>query len=581
MESILRVLPGKLDLAAHAVMSVRDEQDVERCDLASRDLPPQSSPVFKRTVVETVEETVESVENSEEGDNVEYAESVASECSMESNASSNMPEEDLGDDAVSPACDEKNIRRCPSGGSIVTYDEAASKLREEGECERTRDRKTARRPEVNSNGFNDDRDQDPSSDQKMAESTRPAWTDDKHCSYLNSIEQTFVQSLFGQDYHTVDASGQDDQDCVESRPMYENPYGGELFTSLQRGCYDQREYYRPQFLHTFAPTSAVFLSPWIQHFNPRGATPSHGSAGAGQDAETSSPATGFAEGAYGPGNFGNGDVKPEVKESIPNLNNPEPGFQVPMFWSSRFQSQHHASTSAHARADTSNQAKKRNCNVDPVIDGTYRPKKLKATQRWLAEIDVELDEQFVLNQKYMKEESQPLGCMHRGIDLNQELVEEEEIKHEDTPQTTPRAMTEATHTDSFFKEPTMISNRGSASEGAHKISYYGPTKSHHDTATFLMQPQLERDFGEGTSGVNKFVDATGYNAPRISLRTRHDGVHSSHQTDSGFDPEDEEFEFLLRRSPRASKTYTWGTAGPRRRLHNEEARDHEVPNKGN
>lgn len=69
--------------------------------------------------------------------------------------------------------------------------------------------------------------------QKMAESNGPAWTDDKHCSYLNSIEQTFVQSLFGQDYRTVDASGEDDPDCVESRPMYGNPYGCEVGSTVQ------------------------------------------------------------------------------------------------------------------------------------------------------------------------------------------------------------------------------------------------------------------------------------------------------------------------------------------------------------
>lgn len=52
----------------------------------------------------------------------------------------------------------------------------------------------------------------------MEESAGKAWTDDKHCSYLNSIEATFVRSLLKQDYRTVDLSEQD-QDCVESRPM--------------------------------------------------------------------------------------------------------------------------------------------------------------------------------------------------------------------------------------------------------------------------------------------------------------------------------------------------------------------------
>lgn len=140
----------------------------------------------------------------------------------------------------------------------------------------------------------------------------------------------------------------------------------QIFTSLQRGCYDQREYYRPQVLNSFGlSTAAVFLSPWIQHFNPRGATPSHGSAGAGQEAETSNPSAGFVDGAYAAGNFASGDVKEEVKESIPNLNNPETGLQAPPSWSSRYQSQHHTSTSTHVRADNGSQAKKRICNLDP------------------------------------------------------------------------------------------------------------------------------------------------------------------------------------------------------------------------
>jgi hypothetical protein len=123
------------------------------------------------------------------------------------------------------------------------------------------------------------------------------------------------------------------------------------------------EYYRPQFKHNFGhSTPAVFLSPWIQHFNPRATTP--GNPGSSQEAEIGNPATGFVDGPYGVSNFGNGEVKEEGKESIPNLNNADSGSSVPHFWSSRYQSQLHASTSGHARTDAGVQTKKRTCNLD-------------------------------------------------------------------------------------------------------------------------------------------------------------------------------------------------------------------------
>lgn len=133
----------------------------------------------------------------------------------------------------------------------------------------------------------------------------------------------------------------------------------QLFTSLQRGCYDQREYYRPHYI--FAPSSppAVLASPWIQHFNPRIA-PSTAVGGAAQDmfpGHTSS-SSGFADGAHC-SNYMYQGVMEEVMESVPVL----PDFPPPQGWNSRFQSQHNASTSAPVRPDTSAQAKKR--NLDP------------------------------------------------------------------------------------------------------------------------------------------------------------------------------------------------------------------------
>jgi hypothetical protein len=59
---------------------------------------------------------------------------------------------------------------------------------------------------------------------KEHESVATTWTDDKHSSYLNSIEATFVRNLYKQGFHIMDVNGKSgpaddcEHDCVESQP---------------------------------------------------------------------------------------------------------------------------------------------------------------------------------------------------------------------------------------------------------------------------------------------------------------------------------------------------------------------------
>jgi hypothetical protein len=154
------MLPAKSGMLGEII---RDHEG-GKCHLASGE-PLSSSPSrgLKETfpLKETLE-AVESVDNSEgEGDNDEDTESVASDCEVESECGECDGESPAVDGfEESPTNDEKNIKRCPSGASIVTYDEAPSKhplLPEDGECERTKDRKTIRRADKSvSDDFHDD-----------------------------------------------------------------------------------------------------------------------------------------------------------------------------------------------------------------------------------------------------------------------------------------------------------------------------------------------------------------------------------------------------------------------------------------
>jgi hypothetical protein len=109
--------------------------------------------------------------------------------------------------------------------------------------------------------------------QKERESAATTWTDDKHSSFLDSMEATFVRSLFGQqglghlgipgNSAQLDDS---EQDCVESRPVddYGISHRTELFELMQGG--QQQSYYTS---HGPSSAPAVFANPWVRHFKPK------------------------------------------------------------------------------------------------------------------------------------------------------------------------------------------------------------------------------------------------------------------------------------------------------------------------
>lgn len=62
--------------------------------------------------------------------------------------------------------------------------------------------------------------------QQPADSVDTTWTDEKHSSYLNSIEATFVQKMYDKEYCSLDVCGHSsyssvnlEQECVESHPF--------------------------------------------------------------------------------------------------------------------------------------------------------------------------------------------------------------------------------------------------------------------------------------------------------------------------------------------------------------------------
>eukprot|EP00250_Pteridium_aquilinum_P021201 c25052_g1_i1 orf=320-1558(-) len=97
------------------------------------------------------------------------------------------------------------------------------------------------------------------------ESIDTTWTDDKHSSYLDSIETTFVRKMYDKEYCSMDVCGHSshssitlEQDCVESHPFYLNtrkPHEQAI------GLLPFRGLSRP-----WSSTSTVLASPWIQHF---------------------------------------------------------------------------------------------------------------------------------------------------------------------------------------------------------------------------------------------------------------------------------------------------------------------------
>lgn len=98
------------------------------------------------------------------------------------------------------------------------------------------------------------------------ESANTTWTDEKHSSYLDSMEATFVQKMYDKEYCSLDVCGHSshssvtlEQECVESPPFCLN----------MRKPYEQRVAGLLTFRAPARPLSLVpsmWASPWIQHF---------------------------------------------------------------------------------------------------------------------------------------------------------------------------------------------------------------------------------------------------------------------------------------------------------------------------
>eukprot|EP00249_Psilotum_nudum_P009492 c21969_g2_i1 orf=228-1409(+) len=111
---------------------------------------------------------------------------------------------------------------------------------------------------------------------RMLDSPGTSWTDEKHSSYLNAIEEAFVRKMYDGEYCALDLCGRaapnedsSDQDCVESRPSSESwafSYCKE-FKALQWEGQHSVTFTKP--LQLQIPTSsplAVLSDPWIKHF---------------------------------------------------------------------------------------------------------------------------------------------------------------------------------------------------------------------------------------------------------------------------------------------------------------------------
>ncbi|GLJ39602.1 hypothetical protein SUGI_0809340 [Cryptomeria japonica] len=105
---------------------------------------------------------------------------------------------------------------------------------------------------------------------EMDDSLDSAWTDDKHSSYLSSIEASFVEQMYEKKYRFLDTHGQtpkqnesSDPNCAESTPNYLKPIN--KFKVLRKGCWLKLNYSRACHLGVSTPQT-VAASPWIQHY---------------------------------------------------------------------------------------------------------------------------------------------------------------------------------------------------------------------------------------------------------------------------------------------------------------------------
>ncbi|KAH7291877.1 hypothetical protein KP509_29G039700 [Ceratopteris richardii] len=99
------------------------------------------------------------------------------------------------------------------------------------------------------------------------ESAETTWTDEKHSSYLDSMESTFVQKMYDKEYCSLDVCGHSsrsslslDQDSVDSQAFYLN-----MRKPLKWNANGLLTLKAP----SLSNAPSVLASPWIQHFKCR------------------------------------------------------------------------------------------------------------------------------------------------------------------------------------------------------------------------------------------------------------------------------------------------------------------------
>jgi len=179
--------------------------------------------------------------------------------------------------------------RSSNSSGAVSLGSTGNKV-EEGEDDDVNEEGCCMQEEADESGWNElevsvegsaDEEERENNEQAIVKEVHSAtWTDDKHSSYLNSMEATFVRNLYGtKNSHPIDDDAE--EDCADSHLMSNfdccTSTPSEFFELLQGGCYQQRAFYRPHTLEPPIPSApAVFASPWIQHFNVKVAMGSNG-----------------------------------------------------------------------------------------------------------------------------------------------------------------------------------------------------------------------------------------------------------------------------------------------------------------
>ncbi|GLJ55897.1 hypothetical protein SUGI_1200080 [Cryptomeria japonica] len=103
---------------------------------------------------------------------------------------------------------------------------------------------------------------------ELVDSLETEWTDEKHSSFLDSIEASFVKKMYDRDYCSLDLCGQSpkeiealDPDSAESRLDFPFPFNE--FKIWQKGCWRTLPYADKSQHFSFLRVGG---STWIQHF---------------------------------------------------------------------------------------------------------------------------------------------------------------------------------------------------------------------------------------------------------------------------------------------------------------------------